>query len=284
MLAEVPTHSPARVTADSRYVLFLNGVEVSRGPARAAPPRLCFEELDLAPRLRNGENVLAALVRYYGNPVPWWRPFGRGGQLGFGSFCFEAPAIGIFSDSSWRARPAPYQRVTPVPYLQPHTEILDGGLVPGQWQEPGMDDRAWPPAVELLAGPLMNDPAQALNDPFYVIEASHIAPLTADPMELSLVGSGTGRPTPTDVLTAPSPAQPGEMERHLTYDAGRLVLATPWLEVSGNRGDAVDVFVGEDLRPDGRAETAPRCYALRYQLMGGGPERSRASNRSGSAT
>src|SRR5947209_7862690 len=142
-VSELPATCPARVTADSRYVLYLNGVEVSRGPARSAPPRLCFDEVDLAPHLREGENVLAAVVRFYGRPVPWWRPFGRSGQLGYGSFCFEAPTVGVVSDSSWRGRTAPYAQDAPIPPIQPATEVLDGEQIPAGWQEAGFDDAGW---------------------------------------------------------------------------------------------------------------------------------------------
>src|ERR1017187_5094629 len=65
-LDAVPTSVPARVTADSRFILYVNGVEVARGPARSIPERLAYCEVDLAPYLRPGKNALAALVRFYG--------------------------------------------------------------------------------------------------------------------------------------------------------------------------------------------------------------------------
>ena len=36
-LEVVPEEAPARITADSRYVLWVNGQEVGRGPARSQP-------------------------------------------------------------------------------------------------------------------------------------------------------------------------------------------------------------------------------------------------------
>ena len=274
-LDQVPARVPARVTADSRYVLYVNGTEVSRGPARTAPPRLAFEELDLAPQLRSGENVIAAIVRFYGYPSPWWRPFGHSGQLGLGSFLFEAPSIEVVSDASWRGDPAPYQQETPTLPLQPANEILDGSRIPVGWNDSGFDDAAWKPAVELVASPLNVRPTQPLSDPFYTIEPSGIAPLTAYAVPLERVGSGTSRPGDGDVLALGFPPNPQNAtdEQHVSYAAPYNTLATPWLEVSGKAGDSVDIYVGEDLRPDGRVESAPRAYGLRYQLRGGGPER-----------
>lgn len=43
-LASVPDEAPARLTADSRYVLLVNGAEVGRGPARSQPRRQRFDE------------------------------------------------------------------------------------------------------------------------------------------------------------------------------------------------------------------------------------------------
>ena len=42
-LEVVPEEAPARITADSRYVLWVNGQEVGRGPARSQPFRQRYE-------------------------------------------------------------------------------------------------------------------------------------------------------------------------------------------------------------------------------------------------
>ena len=105
-LSEVPAQALARVTADSRYVLFLNGREVSRGPVRSNPRRLRYDALDLAPRLRRGRNQLAALVRYFGAANPVWMPVPAAFQLGAGAFLFEAELGGgerLASDARWKA-------------------------------------------------------------------------------------------------------------------------------------------------------------------------------------
>jgi alpha-L-rhamnosidase len=52
----VPAKVPARITADSRYVLWVNDREVGRGPARSQPYRLRYDSYDLAPYLSAGRN------------------------------------------------------------------------------------------------------------------------------------------------------------------------------------------------------------------------------------
>jgi alpha-L-rhamnosidase len=90
-LDQVPDRAPARVTADSRYALFVNGQEVFRGPIRSQPRRLHYDLFDLAPYLQPGENVLAVYVKYYGTPKSYWMPATPNLTLGkTGILVFEA--------------------------------------------------------------------------------------------------------------------------------------------------------------------------------------------------
>ena len=59
-----PGDLPARihVSADSRYLLWCNGRLVGRGPAKGDIHHHFYDTHDLAPHLRAGTNVLAALV------------------------------------------------------------------------------------------------------------------------------------------------------------------------------------------------------------------------------
>jgi alpha-L-rhamnosidase len=268
-LKNVPDAVPARVTADSRFILYVNGAEVGRGPARSIPARLAWLEVDLAPHLRPGRNAISALVRFYGAPVPWWIPAPPSYQIGFGSFAFEAPAVGIGSDHFWKGRAAPYARdPKPSPGLaQVPNEILDGAKVPARWAEADFDDSSWPDAAELSARTFSWNRRQLPVEPFMAPEAAEIAPLTAIPVALSeLSRAKVPRSDATDPLDAYPSALGSGSDRMIVYDAGGTTLATPWIEASGPAGSTIDVYVGEDLRPDAAVEIAPRCYAMRYVL------------------
>ena len=54
------------ITVDGRYILFVNGHRVGRGPVRSSPDYLRVDRHDIAPFLRAGKNVLAVLVHVYG--------------------------------------------------------------------------------------------------------------------------------------------------------------------------------------------------------------------------
>jgi alpha-L-rhamnosidase len=277
-LETIPKTVPARVMADSRFVLFVNGVEVARGPARAMPECPAYTELDLAACLRVGRNAIAVLVRFYGKPTPWWRPAALLGELGYGSFAFEAPAIGIASDGSWSGRAAPYRQDAPGSSGQPPLEILDGAGVPAGWTAANHDDAAWPPCVELRNGPLASPSGLIPLAPFASPEPSAIAPLTALPVALVELGrQGIAAISADDPLAADAEqlrrGGGSGPDRYLTFDAGRITLATPWLQLRGEAGAVVDCYLGEDLRADGTVEFRPRCYGLRYILRAGSAER-----------
>ncbi len=69
-LAAVPEALVARVSADQRYKLFVNGEPVSWGPQRGDAQHWFYETMDLAPFLQPGVNWVAALVWNFGWMAP----------------------------------------------------------------------------------------------------------------------------------------------------------------------------------------------------------------------
>jgi alpha-L-rhamnosidase len=162
-LERVPERAPARITADSRYVLFVNGQEAFRGPVRSQPRRMHYDLLDLAPYLKAGENVVAVYVKYYGAANSYWIPAVANATLGkSGVLVFEAKVFAadlgeggwLVSDGSWKATKSdawsePPAAEGPVGGGIP-VEIFDAARFPYGWEQPGFDDAAWGNAVPIL--------------------------------------------------------------------------------------------------------------------------------------
>lgn len=53
------------ITADSRYILYVNGERIGFGPVRAWPNHWRYDTYDIAPYLRKVANVLAVIVNHY---------------------------------------------------------------------------------------------------------------------------------------------------------------------------------------------------------------------------
>lgn len=157
-LEQVPDRVPARITADSRYALFVNGQEVSRGPIRSQPRRLYYDLFDLAPYLQAGENILAVYVKYYGIPKSYWMPASPNLTLGMaGILVFEANLGAanletggwLVSDASWKAKKSdawssdrrndsddPVGGGVPI-------EVFDAHHFPSDWRDTAFDDSGW---------------------------------------------------------------------------------------------------------------------------------------------
>ena len=63
-LLKKPTNSKFRISASSKYELYVNGIYVCQGPARSAPHHQSFDVLDLSSLLKKGKNIIAARVHF----------------------------------------------------------------------------------------------------------------------------------------------------------------------------------------------------------------------------
>jgi hypothetical protein len=69
-LPQVPGELKIHVSADNRYHLFINGKRICYGPAKGDLQTYKYDIIDIAPFLKAGVNVLAALVYNAGKDKP----------------------------------------------------------------------------------------------------------------------------------------------------------------------------------------------------------------------
>ena len=69
-LEKIPEKLNIHVSADNRYNLFVNGERVCYGPAKGDLQTYKYDVIDIAPFLKSGENLLAALVYNGGDDKP----------------------------------------------------------------------------------------------------------------------------------------------------------------------------------------------------------------------
>lgn len=291
-LTDVPATAPCRVTADGRYQLFVNGTRVGRGPLRGEPTHLRWDELDFAPYLRPGPNVLAVIARNDGQATQYFKPPTPVGQLGLGGLLLEAQ-LGdqlLVTDSSWRAQLAPYVRKPAGSWAgAPAVEVLDGTRVPTGWTEPGFDDAGWAPAAVLAPSGLGIYGAMSPTDPFGMLDAAEIGQLDEQlTTPVRVVASGPLHDGPlaeaplADFVADPAGATSSspwqgpvalDAGRWLTLDFGRITNSHPVLLLDADPGTVIDLAVGEDLDATGHPVVAPRHWTLRYTAAGRPGER-----------
>jgi hypothetical protein len=149
-LSAAPSAAALQITADTRYVLYVNGTLVGRGPARAPTAHLAYDSWDIAPYLVTGKNVIAALVHHTGE----WTFRSQAGRAGF--LCSAVITAGaqtqnIASDAGWKALSSDAwdRNQARMNIALDFAEVYDARKAPAGWNTAAFDDSQWPAAAVL---------------------------------------------------------------------------------------------------------------------------------------
>jgi hypothetical protein len=146
-LAAVPASYPVRVSADNRFILYVNGQRVGDGPARGDLSHWRYERFDLAPLLQPGKNLITATVWNFGVYAPLAQISDRT------AFLLESEATGASSISTpegWLVEVEQGQR--PLPrvangfweYMAAGWgEEIDGARYDWEWNSPSAVGPTW---------------------------------------------------------------------------------------------------------------------------------------------
>lgn len=155
-LDTVPDSVVAKIAVDSRYWMWINGEmvvfegQLKRGPT---PTDTYYEEVELAPYLKEGENTIAVLAWYHGKDGY------ANKDSGTAAFLFEADFGGqlVISDESWKVKKNAAYQDDPDPRDQPNVRLAEANIYYdaredlGEWYLPEYDDSSWDNAVILGA-------------------------------------------------------------------------------------------------------------------------------------
>ena len=260
-LGAVPAAYPVRVSADNRFILYVNGHRVGDGPARGDLTHWRYQRFDLAPLLQPGPNLVTATVWNFGVYAPIAQMTDRT------AFLLESEAAGdnsIGTPEGWQVEVESGHR--PVPRVaNGFWEYMASG--PGEEINAALYDWAW--NSPMAAGAKWVPVASALPESIYVgVNKAHSADTTGDnpwglvpdtlpPMEYT--PTSAGEPVRTDVVNAgairpdlrgfPSApaAVPAGSHVHLLLDRKTLTTAYPLLTVSGGSGAHITLTYAEAL-------------------------------------
>ncbi|MFN8254375.1 MAG: family 78 glycoside hydrolase catalytic domain [Bacteroidales bacterium] len=155
-LKEKPGKFIVHVSADNRYRLFVNGTPVCFGPARGDLQHWYFETIDIAPFLKQGKNLVAAVVWNCGDMIPVAQFTRRTAFLLQGNSDKENV---VNTDKNWKViKNEAYSALVPdYAALQAYFVVgpgdkVNGKLYPWNWQELNFDDSGWQNTIELEKG------------------------------------------------------------------------------------------------------------------------------------
>lgn len=153
-----PGFAKARIAADSKYWLWVNGTLVvregglKRGPA---PDATYYDVVDLSPHLKSGENSIAVLLWHFGKHGFSHNSSGKAGLL----FHLDLPGQTIVSDSSWKLSPHPAFSTspdTPPNRRLPESSILfDARNDDPHWTRETFDSTSWSTPAQFGQAPTM---------------------------------------------------------------------------------------------------------------------------------
>ena len=252
-----PSRFVVHVSADNRYRLFVNGELVSSGPQRSDLMHWRYETVDLAPHLRAGRNVLAALVWNWGDEKPVAQFTRQTAFLLQGDGPAEA---GVNSSPEWKVLADRAYRWIPVSgaavggyYAAPPGEAVDAQRYPWGWEAPDYVDTEWPAADAGTGARARRTQLRATN-PFGEAGGWQLVPRSIPPMEESPVRFAAVRRTEgiqpdagflrgTSALVVPANSR-----AVVLLDQGHLTNAFAVLETSGGAGSTVGLIYAEALK------------------------------------
>jgi hypothetical protein len=261
-LPTVPATYIVRVSADNRFVLYVNGKRAGDGPARGDLTHWRYGKFDLSPFLHSGTNLITATVWNFGVYAPIAQISDRT------AFVLESEAAGDADSSTpkgWQVEIEPGQ--TPLPrstlsyityYASGPGEQLDASQYDWNWNSPTETGGKW-----VTPGDPMRDSA------FPGTNHAHSADETGDNPwglvpdylpHMEYAETDAGR-VPIDaalqeIADGGFPKQGSKLsvtahsQFHLLLDRKTLVTAYPQLTVSGGKGAKIRLTYSEALFDD----------------------------------
>ena len=112
-LKKSPRKAEARIAADSKYWLWVNGtLAVFEGGLKRGPNRTdtYYDVVDLAPYLRKGQNDIRLLLCFFGRQGFSHVSSGQAGVI------VDVPSIGLVTDASWQSQKLKTYQTCDAPY------------------------------------------------------------------------------------------------------------------------------------------------------------------------
>ncbi len=268
-----------KITADSRYKLFINGEYVCCGPARGYPESYPFDRVNIQKYLKKGANVIAVLAHQYGRNTFQSVYAGSAGLILAGRA--GDIDIGTGRNSGWLVKECTGHRKdtarrSPQMGFQENLDarqVEEGWMLPGSkikagtngWKEPSWRKSGCAPWLnfEEREIPLMKEGKQDFRQVLFSYSGNCVAGWENAVNLTSLFleetknrhKNFTGLKNPENMLKPESPSTtifpfPTGKRKTLIIDFGTEVTGFIGVEAEGNGGEVLDFTTAETLDKD----------------------------------
>ncbi len=255
----VPSSYIVRVSADNRFILYVNGKRVGDGPARGDLTHWRYETFDLAPYIKTGDNAITATVWNFGvyNAVAQFSDRT--------AFLLESEATGeqsISTPQNWQVEiepghtPLDRSSVSYKQYMAAGPgEQIDASKYDWTWNGEHVARGRWVDAADpmrdsIYPGNNHAHSAESVGDnPWGLVPDGlpHMEYAETSPGAIvSLDNIGAEQPG-LNVFPGQSAQLPGKVHIHILLDRKTLTTAYPQLTVSGGKGTTIKLTYTEAL-------------------------------------
>jgi alpha-L-rhamnosidase len=205
-LERTPASASLLLFADARYILWVDGSYVERGPSRFQPNGPQYDCIDLTTRLHTGRNSIVLLVvgNLSGGKVMLHRP-------GLTALLTADGREILRTDASWKWSDNTRYRSITASWANLCDNIVDARMDDGDWISINYPDNAWKPAVKIS------------GDDWGPLTRTLIPPLRETPVTFDFKAN----------VHLPVILKPGE---RLEFDCGHLVQAYLSVELDAESG------------------------------------------------
>ena len=234
------------VSADNRYKLFVNGKQISQGPARGDLYYWNFETIDLAPYLQTGKNTLAALVWNDGPQKPeaqisYLTAFILQGNTTVEQIVNTNSSWKIVKDSSYYPLPVK----VPGYYVAGPAEFVNMNSYVRGWEKIDYNDSLWK-VPRVLGTGLTKE--TAVNSRGWMLVPSPLPQMEMTMQRLVALRKAEGTKVPASFPAAKTSITiPANTQATLLLDQGFLTNAYPTVIFSGGKNSSISIGYAEAL-------------------------------------
>lgn len=245
-LQEKPASFVVHVSGDNRYKLFVNGKQVSQGPARGDLYFWNFETVDIAPYLNAGNNILSSVVWNDGRLKPEAQISYLTGFIVQGNT--EKEEI-LNTNDTWKTiRDESYSPCSvrvPGYYVAGPGELVDMRKHVKGWQTLGFDDASWSKARAIAPGIIKN---AAMNSTGWMLVPSPLPQMEMTVQRLTATRKAEGVKVADNFPAVKTKVTiPANTKATILLDQGTLTNAYPTVIFSGGQNASMSIGYSEGL-------------------------------------